>query len=145
VNRRRLTTASEGAALALLEGPLGGCFHPAELDREEARELVVVGELFRQSRPDHSLGLEAGRLDRGDDDLVNFDVGRVGAAGGGGQHLEFEVCSGIAQPVEQAAVNRKVQGSSPCPGAKFRIQQLGGRPAALDTDAAVLQQFAAIR
>ena len=33
--------------------------------------------------------------------------------------LEFEtVTSGIAQPVEQAAVNRKVQGSNPCPGAK---------------------------
>jgi hypothetical protein len=33
------------------------------------------------------------------------------------QHLEFEVCSGIAQPVEQAAVNRKVQSSNLCPGA----------------------------
>jgi hypothetical protein len=37
------------------------------------------------------------------------------------QHLEFEFCSGIAQPVEQAAVNRKVQGSSPCPGANFEF------------------------
>ena len=37
-----------------------------------------------------------------------------------GRHLlEFVVCSGIAQSVEQAAVNRKVQGSSPCPGANF--------------------------
>ncbi len=35
------------------------------------------------------------------------------------QHLEFDFCSGIAQPVEQAAVNRKVQGSNPCPGAKL--------------------------
>src|SRR5579859_3776692 len=29
------------------------------------------------------------------------------------------VQSGIAQPVEQAAVNRKVQGSNPCPGASL--------------------------
>src|SRR5205807_9973784 len=51
--------------------------------------------------------------------------------------LEFEGCSGIAQSVEQAAVNRKVQGSSPCPGAncKFEIGLLTPCAARLTTTA----------
>jgi hypothetical protein len=43
---------------------------------------------------------------------------------GQSQHLEFEVCSGIAQPVEQAAVNRKVQSSNLCPGANFELHRV---------------------
>ena len=38
------------------------------------------------------------------------------------QHLECDVCSGIAQPVEQAAVNRKVRSSNLRPGANFKFE-----------------------
>src|SRR6266542_3796409 len=86
-------------------------------------------------------------LRKGEDLVVECEPKRRqawAAADGGRQHLEFEVCSGIAQPVEQAAVNRKVRGSNPRPGANFRIRKRHRCPVAVDAYAAVLQQFAAI-
>jgi hypothetical protein len=54
--------------------------------------------------------------------FVEFKEPLIGSAAPLRHDLEFEVCSGIAQPVEQAAVNRKVQGSNPCPGANFEFK-----------------------
>ena len=41
--------------------------------------------------------------------------------------------------VEQAAVNRKVQGSNPCPGANFEFRNLVSRQAMLGCDTATVQ------